>query len=35
MENKKFNCHILDHVMQSEDYATIKNACEGRGAAGI
>lgn len=27
---QKFNRHILDHVMQSEDYATIKNVCEGR-----
>ncbi|MBQ9720093.1 MAG: hypothetical protein IJV64_05285, partial [Oscillospiraceae bacterium] len=27
---QKFNRHILDHVMQSEDYATIKGICEGR-----
>lgn len=27
---QKFNSRILDHVMQSEDYPTIKNVCEGR-----
>ena len=27
---QKFNRGILDHVMQSEDYATIKGICEGR-----
>lgn len=27
---QKFNRNILDHVMQSEDYPTIKNICEGR-----
>ena len=27
---QKFNSKILDHIMQSEDYPTIKNICEGR-----
>ncbi len=27
---RKFNAHILDHVMQNEDYSTIKSICEGR-----
>ena len=27
---QKFNSKILDHIMQSEDYHTIKNICEGR-----
>ena len=27
---QKFNRKILDHVMQGEDYPTIKNICEGR-----
>ena len=27
---RKFNAPILDHVMQSEDYPTLKNICEGR-----
>jgi len=27
---RKFNAHILDHVVQSEDYPTIKSICEGR-----
>ena len=27
---QKFNRNILDHVMQGEDYPTIKNICEGR-----
>ena len=27
---QKFNSKILDHVMNSEDYPTIKNTCEGR-----
>lgn len=27
---QKFNCRILDHVMQNEDFATIKDICEGR-----
>ena len=27
---QKFNRGILDHIMQSEDYPTIKNICEGR-----
>lgn len=27
---RKFNSHILDHVMEGEDYPTIKFVCEGR-----
>ena len=27
---QKFNKKILDHIMKSEDYPTIKNICEGR-----
>lgn len=27
---RKFNAPILDHVMQSEDYPTLKSVCEGR-----
>ncbi len=27
---RKFNAHILDHVVQGEDYPTIKSICEGR-----
>ena len=27
---KKFNARILDHIVQSEDYATLKAVCEGR-----
>ena len=27
---QKFNKKILDHIMQDEDYPTIKNVCEGR-----
>lgn len=27
---RKFNTHILDHVVQNEDYSTIKSICEGR-----
>ena len=27
---RQFNRRILDHVMESEDYPTIKNICEGR-----
>ena len=27
---QKFNKKILDHIMQGEDYPTIKNICEGR-----
>ena len=27
---RKFNTHILDHVVQGEDYPTIKSICEGR-----
>lgn len=27
---QKFNSKILDHIMQGEDYPTIKNICEGR-----
>ena len=27
---RKFNAHILDHIIQSEDYPTLKAVCEGR-----
>ena len=27
---RKFNARILDHIVQSEDYATLKAVCEGR-----
>ena len=27
---KKFNAHILDHVMEQDDYPALKNICEGR-----
>ena len=27
---RKFNAHILDHIVQSADYATLKAVCEGR-----
>lgn len=27
---RKFNSHILDHVMKGEEYPTIKSVCEGR-----
>lgn len=29
-EAKKFNSHIISHVMEQSDYPTLKNICEGR-----
>lgn len=30
---RRFNAPILDHILENEDYPTLKAVCEGRGAA--